>query len=94
MKCPYINPTVSQCLTCSFEECDGGKSKDTKEKQKRHYYRHLEKMRNYHRCYQKSKYNTEVNTEKCKKYREKNIEQKRKYDHERYERLKRERQAV
>lgn len=93
MKCPYTNPPPRQCLKCDFHGCDGGKSKDTAQKQKRHYYRHIDRMRKYHRDYQHEIYDTKTNTEKCRQHREKHPDQKKNYDHERYERLKRERQA-
>jgi hypothetical protein len=93
MKCPFINPSVSQCLNCDLDGCDGGESKSTAEKQKRHYHRNISKMRMYHRNYQQVCYDKAKNTEKCRKHREKYPDKKKIYDHERYERLKRERQA-
>lgn len=84
MSCPYINPSTHTCLNCNLDACDGGKSKDTAAKQKRHYYRHLADMRSYHRNYQSENYDTKVNTEKCRLHREKYPEKKRQYDHERY----------
>ncbi len=94
MKCPYINPTPDICLNCILTACDGGKSKDTAQKQKRHYYRHLDKMRKYHREYQRENYDTQKNTEMCRKYRNNNPEKKKQYDRERYLRIKAERQMV
>ncbi len=91
MKCPYINPTPDVCLKCELTGCDGGKDSDTKEKQRRHYQKHIVRMRKYHRDYQKSTYNTCKNTEKCRQWREKNLDKKKQYDHERYLRKKAER---
>src|SRR5574344_2177826 len=88
VNCPYINPSIQQCLNCNIAECNGSKDINTAEKQRKHYYRHITKMRKYHREYARANYDTAKNTVKCRKYRLANIEKKRQYDRERYLRKK------
>lgn len=91
MNCPYSNPTIQQCEKCPLDDCYRDEKQDDREKCKKHYYKDLESSRKYHRDYRKERYDTETNTVNCRKYR--NPEKKKEYDHERYLRLKRERQA-
>lgn len=81
MKCPYQDPTPEQCFNCPLPECG---NTSTAEKQRDNYYRNIDKKRAYHRNYQRKIYDTAVNTEKCRKYRESHLKEKREYDRERY----------
>lgn len=88
MKCPYINPTIQQCSNCSFDDCIRDEKQDDREKCKRHYYKDIDASREYHREIERKKYNTAANTEKCRQHRLRHPEQKKLYDHKRYEQAK------
>lgn len=60
------------------------RKRDQKEYQRSYYQAHREEILKN----QKEKYNSKENTLKCRKWRKKNIEKKREYDHQRYLRRK------
>jgi acyl-CoA reductase-like NAD-dependent aldehyde dehydrogenase len=83
MKCPYTNPTIQQCESCSFDDCIWDECQKAKERHKRYRDRHPERVR-------------AIIRKAGKKYRESHREQERLRNHinylERKARL-RERQA-
>jgi len=88
MKCPYIKPTITQCLNCSNKDCVRDERQDDREKCKKHYFKDINTSRKYHREYEREHYSTVKNTEKCRKHRLKHPNQKVIYDRLRYERKK------